>query len=85
MAETFDTLQAAHDLASSGIEREHAEAIAKAIRQGQGELATKTDLKAGLAEFKAEIKSDLTSQQRWFVTVLLASQALLFTALVVWG
>ena len=102
MAEAFDTLQAARELTSAGLDRDHAEAIAKAIRQGHGELVTKSDLKAETADLKAEtadlksqmaelkteisdlkseFKSDLLNQQRWFIGVLLATQALLFAAL----
>ena len=88
MAEAFDTLRAARDLTTAGLDRDHAEAIANAIRRGQGELVTESDLKAeiagpktGMAEFKAELKSDLASQQRWHIGVLLATQALLFAAL----
>ena len=48
---TFDTLAAARDLKAAGIEAEHAEAIAGAVRQAvsadRDELATKADL-AGL-------------------------------------
>ena len=42
-ASTFDTLTAARDLEAAGVERSQAEAIAKAIRDGQGEFATKAD------------------------------------------
>ena len=41
---TFDTLTAARDLAAAGVERSQAEAIAKAIRDGQGDLATRADI-----------------------------------------
>lgn len=41
---TFDTLTAARDLEAAGIDRPQAEAIAKTIRDGQGELATKADV-----------------------------------------
>lgn len=46
-ATSFDTLKATRDLEAAGVERSQAEAIAAAIRDGQGELATKADL-AGL-------------------------------------
>ena len=57
-ASTFDTLAAANELEATGIERRQAEAIAGAIRNGQGDLATKADLtvvKADLAVVKAEL------------------------------
>ena len=41
---TFDTLTAARELEAAGVERGPAEAIAKAIRDGQGELATGADI-----------------------------------------
>lgn len=43
-ASTFDTLAAARDLEAAGVERTQAEAIATAIREGQGDLATKADI-----------------------------------------
>ena len=56
MAETIDTLQIAEDLEASGLNRGQAKAIAHAVRQGRGDLATKADL----AELKADLKADLT-------------------------
>ena len=55
---TFDTLTAAHTLEAAGIERGHAEAIAHAIRNGQGDLATKGDIttvKADITTVRGEI------------------------------
>ncbi len=43
-ASGFDTLAAARELEAAGIDRSQAEAIASAIRDGQGDLATKADL-----------------------------------------
>ena len=43
-AGTFDTLSAARELEAAGVERSQAEAIAKVVRDGQGELATKADI-----------------------------------------
>ncbi len=48
-ATAFDTLKAAHDLEDAGFTREQAEAAAKAISSGQGDLATKGDLATALA------------------------------------
>ena len=48
-ASAFDTLTAARNLEAAGVERSQAEAIAKAIRDGQGELVTKDHLDAKLA------------------------------------
>ena len=54
-ATTFNPLAAARDLKAAGIEAEHAEAIAGAVRQAvsadRDELATKADL--------AELRADL--------------------------
>ena len=52
-AGAFDTLAAAQDLEAAGIERKHAEAIAKTVRDGQGDLATKADI--------AALKSDVAA------------------------
>ena len=41
---TFDTLSAARDLEAAGFDRAQAEALAAAIRNGQGDLATKIDI-----------------------------------------
>ena len=51
-ATAFDTLTAARELEAAGVERDQAEAIAKAIRNGQGELVTKDHLDAKLADFE---------------------------------
>ena len=44
MMATFDTLAAARDMEAAGMDRKTAEAVATAIRNGQGDLATKADL-----------------------------------------
>ena len=43
LSTTFDTLQTSKDLQSHGFAQEQADAVAQAIRNGQGELATKSD------------------------------------------
>ena len=40
----FDTLAAARELEAAGFERKQAEAVAAAIRSGQGDLATNSDI-----------------------------------------
>ena len=58
----FDTLTASKDLQDAGIEARHAEAIALAVKQGQGDLATKQDitlLKSDIDHLRAELKSDI--------------------------
>ena len=46
MTRAFDTLAAARDMEAAGLDRPAAEAVAGAIRAGQGELATAADLAA---------------------------------------
>ena len=61
-ATTFDTLAAARDLEAAGVERSQAEAIAKAIRNGQGDLSTKADiagLEARIDNRLADLKADM--------------------------
>ena len=66
MAATFDTLAAARDMENAGLPREAAEAVADAIRAGQGELATKAGLdvlqnatRAGLDTLQNATRADL--------------------------
>ena len=61
---TFDTLQASKDLQENGFKREQAEAVAQAIRNGQGELATKSDI--------AELKADINGL-RWTFSILISA------------
>ena len=60
---TFDTLHAAKALTAAGFEAEQAEAITDTIRDAFTEsVATKADiaeLKADMAELKAELKADM--------------------------
>ena len=64
-AVAFDTLTAARDLEAAGIERRQAEAIAGTVRTAAAErdaLATKADLaelRADMAEHRADTKADL--------------------------
>ena len=51
----FDTLGAARELEAAGIERRQAEAIARAIRNGEGDLVTKDHLDARLAELESRL------------------------------
>ena len=48
---TFDTLGASKDLQHAGMEAAQAEAVALAIKAGQGDLATKADIR--------ELKNDI--------------------------
>lgn len=73
MSASFDTLAAARDMENAGLDRPAAEAVAEAIRAGQGELATKADL--------AAVRSDII-WLRWVVGINVAiSLATLATVL----
>lgn len=69
MSTAFDTLAAARDLEAAGMERPHAEAVAGAIRAGQGELATKADMRAeiGLLDHRIESLSGRIGSLQWVV------------------
>ena len=59
----FDTLTVSKELQDAGFEAKQAEAIALAVKQGQGDLATKQDialLKSDIDHLRTEMKSDLT-------------------------
>ncbi|MCY3730560.1 MAG: hypothetical protein OXF98_04395 [Rhodospirillaceae bacterium] len=53
MAAAFDTLSAAKELQAAGFEQAQAEAVAKIMRAGQGDLATKDDIGAVRSELAA--------------------------------
>ena len=67
MTAAFDALGAARDLGTAGMVRVQAEAVANAIRAGQGDLATKADLAVVRADI-AGTKSDIATL-RWIVGV----------------
>lgn len=54
MAAAFDTLSASKELQAAGFEQNQAEAVAKIIRAGQGDLATKDDIAALRTELGAQ-------------------------------
>ena len=56
-ATTFNPLEAAQDLEAAGIERKHAEAIAKAINHGDERAATKADLDTAIGGVRSEVAS----------------------------
>lgn len=64
---TFDTLSAARDLEAAGFDRVQAEALAAAIRNGQGDLATKIDI-AQLDSRLKQLDSRLSMLQ-WVVGI----------------
>ncbi len=57
MTTAFDTLSAAQHMEDAGMDRKHAEAVASAIRSGQGELATKDDLRAATGRLDTRISA----------------------------
>ena len=63
-ATTFNPLEAAQDLEAAGIERKHAEAIAKAISHGDERAATKVDLDTAIAGVRSE-----PATIRWIVGI----------------
>ena len=54
MAAAFDTLRASKELQAAGFEQTQAEAVAKIVRAGQGDLATKDDIAALRTELGAQ-------------------------------
>ena len=82
-ANPFDTLSAAQNLEAAGIERKHAEAIAKAIHHGDERAATKADLagtkadlEAAIAALRADLYRALWMQGAAIVAVVLAAKRL---------
>ena len=69
-ASTFDTLSAAQDLEAAGIERKHAEAIAKVVDQGDERAATKADLEAAIAGLRADLYRALWIQGVGIVAIV---------------
>ena len=58
-ATAFDTLSAAQDLEAAGIERKHAEAIAKVVNHGDERAATRADLEAATTALEARMTAAL--------------------------
>ncbi len=70
----IDTLAIAHALVNAGLEQRPAEAIARAIHNGQGDAASKDFVRAEIGFVRAEIgelRADLTKQNnallRWIM------------------
>ncbi len=55
MAQAFDTAAAVRDLEAAGMERAQAEVIASAIRGSQGDLVTRADLRAEMANLERRL------------------------------
>ena len=69
-ASTFDTLSAAQGLEAAGIERKHAEAIAKVVNHGDERAATKADLDAAIAGLRADLYRALWIQGAGLVAIV---------------
>lgn len=69
-ASTFDTLAAARELEAASMARAHAEVVAKAVRDGQGELATKAALDTAVATIRADLSRALWIQGVGIVAIV---------------
>ena len=77
----FNSLTVSKDLQQAGLEDSHAEAIAFAVKQGQGDLATKQDialLKSDNDQLRSELKSDV-DRVKWTIGAILAQWLSLFS------
>ena len=70
MAAAFDTLSASKELQAAGFEQTQAEAVAKIVRAGQGDLATKDDIAALRTELGA-LRAELGAI-KWVLGLLAA-------------
>jgi len=68
---TFDTLTAARELEAAGLDRRQAEAIAKTVRNGQGELATKAHLDSTAAALRADLVTLEVRLVKWAIGLAL--------------
>ena len=78
----FDTLTAARDLEAAGIERKHAEAIAKAINHGDERAATKADLDFAVERLRSDLRSDMVKLAIAFVLANAAIAGALFAGII---
>jgi len=68
---SFDTLTAAREFEAAGLDRRQAEAIAKTVRNGQGELATKADLDSTAAALRADLVTLEVRLVKWAIGLAL--------------
>jgi len=71
---TFDSDQLVTDLEASGVPREQARAVVRAIAKSQDNLMTKADLEIGLMPLKLDlalVKTELV-MQRWMLGFIMA-------------
>ena len=76
----FDTLAVARDLEASGIGKEPAEAVARAIRQGRAGLATKADLDNLESRMQATLYRALWMQTGAIVGTIVAAAGVVAAA-----
>ena len=74
-AAALDTLSVARDLEAAGIERGHAEAIAKVVHLGDERAATKADLDTAIAALRTATKADLDTAKADLGTAIAALRA----------
>lgn len=77
---TFDTLEASRDLTAAGMDRTQAEAVAAVIRRGQGDLATRGDIRM-LRSDLGTLRSDFRTLQ-WAVGLLAAMTLATFAGVI---
>ena len=76
----FDTLAVARDLEASGVGKEPAEAVARAIRQGRAGLATKADLDNLESRMQATLYRALWMQTGAIVGTIVATAGVVVAA-----
>ena len=74
---TLDTHATIKHLENAGMDSRQAEAIVEAISRSDAELATKSDLKAEIAELKAEVFRALWIQGAGIVALIVGLTKLL--------
>ncbi len=78
----MDTHAAVRNLENAGFESKHAEAIVAVVTHSDSNLVTKSDLKSGLAELKAELKTDNANLKAGLITWMVGT-GLAFAGLII--
>ena len=76
----FDTLAVARDLEASGVGKEPAEAVARAVRQGRAEPVTKADLDNLESRMQATLYRALWMQTGAIVGTIVAAAGVVVAA-----
>lgn len=63
----IDTLAIAHALVDAGLEQRPAEAIARAIRNGQGDAASTDFVRAEIGKLRADLTEQINTLHRWIM------------------